>query len=94
VVEVAKVAARLGSGSEGCQPLFRERGFGGGREEGCRRCAGVLSVVTSVTDAPAVLNRSEDLPKGFMIPGTDILKVKGKTMSFVNNPKVVTCVES
>lgn len=39
VVDVVTAAAGLGSGLEGCQPLFRARGTDGGKEDGCGRSA-------------------------------------------------------
>ena len=42
-----------------------------------------------MSEALALFDGSGDLLKGFIVPGTDILKVKGENMSFVG----VSCVE-
>jgi len=90
-VDVVTVAAGLGSGLEGCQPLFRTRGTGGGKDDGCGRRSSSESnrlswrPLVMLRESVAPLGRYGDLLNGFMIPGTDTVKVKGKNMTFVDN---------
>jgi hypothetical protein len=86
-VDAITVAAGLGSGLEGCQPLFRARGTGGDNEDGCgRRSAGESNrlswrLLEMLRDSVASLSGYGDLANGFMMPGTDIVNVKGKNMT-------------
>jgi len=81
------VVAGLGSGLEGCHPLFLARGSGGGREDGCGRRSGsrcfswrwLTMARAGVSLAP--LSGYGGLLKGFIIPGTDTVNVKGKNMT-------------
>jgi hypothetical protein len=90
VVDAVTVAAGLGSGLEGCHPLFRTRGTGGGRVDGCgrrstrRRFSWRLLVMARVWGSEGLLPKGYGaLLKGFMMPGTDMANVKGKNMAFV-----------
>ena len=86
-MDAITVAAGLGSGLEGCQPLFRARGTGGGNEDGCGRRSASESnrlswrLLEMLRESVAPLSRYGDLVNGFMMPGTDIANVKGKNMT-------------
>ena len=84
-MDVVTVTAGLGSGLEGCHPLFRARGTGGGNEDGCGRS---VNESNRFSGRPLVILRESvgplsgygGLVKGFMMPGTDMVNVKGKNM--------------
>ena len=85
MVDVVTVAAGLGSGLEGCHPLFRASGTGGGKEDGCGRSASESNRFSGrrlviLRDSLAPLVGYEGLLKGFMMPGTDMVNVKGKNI--------------
>jgi hypothetical protein len=89
VVEVVTVTAGLGSGHEGCQPLLRARGTGGGKVDGCGRLGPSASgshrfswrALTMLRESVVLPSRYGGLAKGFMMPGTDMVNVKGKNMT-------------
>ena len=85
-MDVVSVAAGLGSGLEGCHPLFRARGTGGGNEDGCGRSAIESNrfsgrPLVTLRESLAPLCGYGGLLKGFMMPGTDMVNVKGKNMT-------------
>lgn len=90
-VDVATAAAGLGSGVEGCHPLFRARGTGGGRADGCgrrtasHRLSWIVTAAAGAGESPGAFGESGDLLKGFMIPGTEMLNVKGNSMVIVKH---------
>jgi hypothetical protein len=95
-VDAVTVVAGLGSGLEGCHPLFRARGTGGGKEDGCgRRLVGEghrfsWRPLVMLRESAAPLCGYGGLVKGFMMPGTDMVNVKGKNMTLLTMMARVT----